>query len=162
MLHIYIYLTSLVLCTLYCFIWGGAPEKAGASVLAVGTLLTMLALSPLAGRFRSLEGGVFIVDICVLLGYVAVALFADRRWPMFIAGLQGAEIGIHLIRMTAPDVLPFGYAIGLAIWGYFMLMTLAWATYQHRRRLTMRGVDNSWSSFSRRSHPTRPPAGPNG
>lgn len=159
MLHVYLYWASLILCTLYCFIRGGAPEKAGASVLAVGTLFTLLALSPLAGRFRSLESGVFIVDIGVLLGYIAVALFADRLWPMFIAGLQGAEIGIHLIRMTAPDVLPFGYAIGLAIWGYFMLMTLAYGTHQHRRRLTMHGVDNSWSSFSHRSHPIRPRAG---
>lgn len=162
MLHRYLYLGSLILCTVYCLARGGAPERIGIGIVAAATLLTAMALSPLAGRFRSLETGVFAVDIAALLAFVALALFADRLWPMLIAGLQGAAIGIHVIKITAPDVLPFGYAIGLAIWGYIMLIALAYGTRQHQRRLTTHGVDNSWSSFSRRSHPIRPPAGPHG
>jgi hypothetical protein len=160
MLHRYLYLGFLILCTVYCMVRGGAPERIGMGIVIAATVLTAVALSPLAGRFRSLEEGVFMVDAAALLAFVGLALFANRLWPMFVAGLQGAAICIHLIKITAPDVLPFGYAIGLAIWGYIMLIALAYGTHQHRLRLTMRGVDNSWSSSSRRSHPIRPPAGP--
>lgn len=160
MLHRYLYIACLVLCALYCFARGGAPERFGIGIVAVGTLLTWAVWSPLAGRFRSLEQGVFIVDLVTLLAFVALALFADRLWPMLVAGFQGAAICIHIIKITAPDVLPFGYAIGLAIWGYIMLIVLAYGTYQHRQRLTTRGVDNSWSSSSRRSGTSERPAGP--
>ncbi len=160
MLHRYLYLISLALCTLYCLARGGAPERIGIGIVVAGTLVTWAVWSPLAGRFRSLEEGVFIVDVAVLLAMVGLALFANRLWPILVAGLQGAAICIHIIKITAPDVLPFGYAIGLAIWGYIMLIVLAYGTHQHRRRLTTHGADSSWSSFSHRSPPSRRPTGP--
>lgn len=146
---------------LYCALRGGAPERIGAAILLVGSLLTAAALSSTATIYRSLEVGVVLVDAATLLGFVILALRADRLWPLCIAALQLVGTAGHAVKLADPQVIPYAYAFALRFWGYPMVLVLLIGTWNHQRRLARFGVDKSWSNSSGRSEPP-PPSGPIG
>jgi hypothetical protein len=143
-------------CWLYAMHRGGPPERVGASILLVGSALTYVAVSAPASRFASVEVGVFAVDALALTAFVALALAAERWWPLWIAALQGIGTAAHAAKVVDPTVIPWAYAFALAFWSYPMLLLLAWGTWNYQRRLAKFGVDKSWSSYSGRSGQQRP------
>jgi hypothetical protein len=137
-------------CWLYAMLRGGAPERICASILFFGSALTYAAVSEPAVRFASVEAGVFVVDVAALLGFMIVALCAERFWPLWITALQIIGTAGHAVKLVDPHVLRWGYAFALAFWSYPMLALLIAATWNHQKRLRLHGVDKSWSSFSGR------------
>jgi hypothetical protein len=101
--------------------------------------------SPRPRRSSASSGGM-TRRACSSPGRAGVALFADRLWPLIVAGLQADAVIIHVCKLIQPDMLPLGYAIGLSIWSYPILVVLAIGTARHRRRLAARGRDPAWSA----------------
>ncbi|HEX8574445.1 MAG TPA: hypothetical protein VF759_17020 [Allosphingosinicella sp.] len=149
----------LLVCCGYAFWRGGLPERIGASIFVAGVVLTRIAVSGAATRYSSIEAGVLIVDAVVLAALLALALQANRFWPLWVTALHAIGTAAHAVKLTNPEVIRWAYAFALAFWSYPMLFLLALGTWNHQKRLARFGVDRSWSSFSRRSGP-RPPAGP--
>jgi hypothetical protein len=143
----------------YTALRGGAPERIGAAILTVGSLLTYAALSSTATIYRSLEVGVFLVDVATLLGFMVLALRADRLWPLCLSALQLVGTAGHAVKLVDPLVLPYAYAFALRFWGYPMVLILMLGARNHQKRLTRNGVDRSWSTSSDLSD-LRPPGGP--
>jgi hypothetical protein len=143
----------------YAALRGGPPERIGAAILTVGSLLTYAALSSTATIYRSLEVGVFLVDVATLLGFIVLALRADRLWPLCVAALQLVGTAGHAVKLVDPLVLPYAYAFALRFWGYPMVLMVVLGAWNHQRRLVRTGADRSWSTSSGRSE-TRPPTGP--
>jgi hypothetical protein len=138
---------------------GGVPERIGAAILIAGSLLTVAALSSTAKIYRSLEVGVFLVDVATLLSFVVLALRADRLWPLCVSALQLVGTAGHAVKLADPQVIPYAYAFALRFWGYPMVLVLLIGTWNHQKRLAKHGVDKSWSSSSSRWD-RRPPGGP--
>jgi len=161
MSHQQLYFLLLDFCWLYALLQGGPPERLGASVLALGSAVTVAALSSPALVYVSVESGVFVVDIACALAFVALALWANRYWPLWIAGLQLLGVSAHAVKLAYPDVIARAYAFVTVFWSYPMLLILAIGTYRHQQRLKKFGVDRSWSSSWRRSGP-KPETGPTG
>lgn len=161
MLPVPVYYALFVACALYVFLRGGAPEKAGALILAVGSVLSMAAVSGPTGRFGAVEVGVFLVDVFTLLAFLVLALRAERYWPLCVTALQAIGTAGHAAKLLDPGVIRSAYAIVLSLWGYLMLLIIVLGTWQHQRRLAKFGVDKSWSSSFGRSE-TPPPSGPIG
>lgn len=164
MVNTLVYLGLLFGSCLYAALRGGPPERVGAAILTAGSLLTMAvlsyaALSSLDALYRSFEREIFLIDLATLLGFLILALRADRLWPLCIAALQIVGTAGHAVKLVDPEVLPFAYAFALRFWGYPMIALLYLGTWNHQRRLAKFGVDKSWSSSSGRSE-TRPPSGP--
>lgn len=153
--HTILYNALLVTCVPYALLRGGAPERWCAVVAFLATLLSTLALSRSAIVYQDAEVGTLIVDGLALAAFFGVALFADRFWPLLVAGLQADAVIIHICKLVRPDMLPLGYAIGLSIWSYPILMLLAIGTARHRRRLAARGRDPAWSVGGRGGDPPR-------
>ncbi len=162
MVNTLVYLALLAACCVYVALRGAAPEKIGAAVIVVGSLLTfaaLVALSTTATLYRSIEVGVFNVDLAALLAIVALALRAERLWPLCVAALQIIGTAAHAVKLVDPQILPSAYAFALRFWGYPMMLLLVLGTWNHQRRLLKYGVDKSWSnSFGRSGRP--PPGGP--
>jgi hypothetical protein len=154
-----VYFALLSGCCLYTALRGGPPERIGAAILTVGSILTLVTLSSNAQIYRSLELGVFLVDVATLLAFLALALRANRLWPLCITALQLVGTAGHAVKLADPQVLPYAYAIALRFWSYPMMLMLLVGTWNHQKRLARFGVDKSWSSFSHRSGPP-PPSGP--
>jgi hypothetical protein len=157
----YIYYAILALCCGYAGLKGAVPEKIGAAIFTIASVLSTALVSDRGVRFGSLEAGVFAVDVAVLLALLALALRAERFWPLWALALHLIETAGHTVKLVDPLVIPRAYAFVLALWSYPMLLLLVAGTWNHQRRLAKFGVDKSWSSFSDRSG-MRPPTGPIG
>jgi hypothetical protein len=157
MLPVEAYYAMLALCWMYALLKGGAPERFGATILAVGSILSLAARSSATGRFGSVEVGVFLADVATLIAFLVLALRAERYWPLWLAALQIIGTAGHVVKLADPDTIPRAYAVALVFWSYPMLLLIALGTWRHQRRLARNGVDPSWSTFFGRSDQAPPP-----
>lgn len=88
MLRIALFLAILILCCGYALWRGGAPER-----LAAATFASALVRAHVDHRFIETETGLLVVDGILLLVLIAIALKADRGWPLLVAGLHPREGG---------------------------------------------------------------------
>ena len=147
MTRIIIFIALMLACCCYALARGGAPERiAGAALLCAGGA-TWLSYSDLVSRFTGVEIGTMVVDVLLLVVLVAVALRADRGWPILLAGLQLASVAAHLLKLVDLNMIRVTYAIAMAMWSYPMLIALALGTWRHRSRLRTHGADRAWSEF---------------
>lgn len=142
-------------CCGYALWKGGAPERVGAAIFIVGVLFTHFSGPTGPLRWTSLELGVLVVDVVVLVAFTLLALYAERFWPIWLTALHAIAVGGHAVKMVDPDLFRWGYAFALAFWSYPMLLVLAGGTWCHRRRLRLYGADPDWSFQLRR--PKQPP-----
>ena len=161
MVNTLVFYALLAGCCIYVARRGDAPEWIGASIIVVGSLLTLIALSSAATIYRSVEVGVLVVDVAALVAFLVLALRAERLWPLCVVALQLIGTAGHAVKLVDSQILPLAYAFALRFWGYPMMMLLVVGTWNHQRRLAKFGVDKSWSSSSGRSA-TPPPTGPIG
>jgi hypothetical protein len=149
-------MTTRLIFFLTCFaivmalsIWkGGAPERIASAIIVYGLLSTIALQGPIESRFLSMELGVFIVDVSMLVLFFVLALFAERFWPIWMSGFQIIQALSHLAQILIPHMLPQAYKTIVTVWAYPMLIILAWATVRHRERVLTLGSDKSWSDFS--------------
>jgi hypothetical protein len=140
------YNALLIACWAYALRRGGTPEKMGATILAIGSFLTMATISDRTVSHRSVEVGVLIVDLLCLAAFLALALRADRFWPLWVAALQMIGTAGHAVKYVDPEIVRRAYALILIIWAYPMIMLLIAGTWRHQRRLAHLGVDKPWST----------------
>jgi hypothetical protein len=151
MLNSLVFAVLLAGCCGYAFLYGGPPERVGAAILAVGSILTLVAVSARGMRFHSVEGGVFLVDVAALFAFLILALYSERFWPLWVTALQAIGVAGHAVKLADPGVIWRIYAFVLAFWSYPMLLLIVIGTWNHHRRVVRFGADRSWSSFSGRS-----------
>ena len=138
------------LCCGYALLRGGAPERIGAAIIILGSALTVALGSAWAHRFEHVETGIVAVDVAVLLGFVLLAVFSDRFWPLWVSALQAIVVLTHLARALEPNLMPWAYGVALAIGVYPMLLLVALGTWRHRKRMATGAADPSWSRSSAR------------
>lgn len=143
-MNVIVYLSLLVTCCLYALARGGTPER-----VAVGILLSAVAASALipsmgSHRFLQLELGMLAVDSCLFLSVSALALKAQRYWPMWLAAVKLNTVITHVLNMS-PALMPWSYAIANAAWSYPSPLLIAIGAVRHRQRLKRYGADPAWS-----------------
>lgn len=151
------YLVVLVGCCGYAFLKGGAPERVGAAIIGIGSVLTYVAMSNAATNYHSVEVDAFIVDLVCLVAFVILALRAERYWPLWVAALQIIGIAGHAVKLAEPSTLRQAYGFALVFWSYPMLLLIALGTWRHRQRLIRFGADRSWVNSLDPSDPPPPP-----
>jgi hypothetical protein len=138
---------------------GAAPERIGGSIIFIGSVLSTAALSSPAGRFTSVEFGVFLVDVAAFVALLVLSLRAERFWPLWVTAFQFIATVAHAVKLMEPGMIRAAYSIVMGLWTYPVLLIIVLGTFNHQRRLARFGVDKSWSSSSARSGPP-PRAGP--
>ena len=129
-----IYWAALGACLLYAFRRGGAPERLGITIIAVGSILSVIVASGFAARFRTVEWGILLVDVGVLIAFLAIALRTDRYWPLWAAGFHTIGVATHVATLADPDVVSRAYALAQGFWAYPMMIAVAIGTRNHQRR----------------------------
>lgn len=145
--HRIVFLVLLVGCCGYAFRRGGAPERIVAGALLGAAGLNRLAFWLTSNQFRSLATGTMTIDLLLLSLLLLIAIVAQRFWPIWITGLQGAGLLSHLPTLLPDHVTRFAYAMVLAVWSYPMLLLLVVGTVRHRQRIAAFGSDPSWKPF---------------
>lgn len=143
----------LLLCAiLYALARGGAPERLAAIVIAAGVGLTILFAGAWEHRFAHVEYGILLADALVLAGLLAIALRAERFWPLWMSGAQLLMVVLHLPILLNPDVKAQAYHHLQAGLSWLIVGMLIVATWRHRQRIRHAGTDRSWSASS---HPSK-------
>ena len=135
MLGASIFIPLLFAVCVYAWLRGGGDERIVAATCLAGTAATLLVISPLRQRYSGVEGGLMLVDLVVLAGFVTVALRSKRFWPLWVAGLQLTTSLGHILKGVDQDLLPRAYGAALQFWSYPILIILAAGTFRTHRRL---------------------------
>jgi hypothetical protein len=130
-----LFLSMLFSICLYALWRGGRDERLVATLCLVGTLATLLAVSPLSVRYQGVEHGLALVDLGVLAGFITVALTSQRFWPLWVAGFQLTTTFGHGLKAIDSNFLPYAYGVALQFWAYPILVILAVGTWRRSRRL---------------------------
>ena len=130
------YFAVLFLVCGYAFLRGRSDERFAAIVCVVASVTSVIALSPLAGRYSHVEIGVFLIDVLTLVAFTLLALRSDRFWPLWIAGLQLTTLVSHGLKAVELDLMPHAYAAASRFWVYPIFLIIVVGTWRgHRRRL---------------------------
>ncbi len=135
-MNIILYLTLLAGSCGYALWRGDRDARLAALACICATALTVLLLTPGQQRYQFVEEGAMIVDLATLAAFVALALFSDRFWPLWIAGLQLTASTAHLLKLVNDDLVPLAYAMAERFWSYPILIIIAIGAFRAERRRT--------------------------
>lgn len=129
---------------------GGAPERWCAGLLFGAVLTSNGVMLATSRHFASTEVGAMMVDLALTVGLIALALRADRFWPLIIAATQVDRLLIHLV-MFSGHAMPFAYALMLRLFDLPAPILLAVGVWRHQRRCQIPGAEAAWST-GRKTH----------
>ncbi len=132
----------------YALVAGGGPERIGAATFMIASHLTFIVGSASRIEFQSIEAGILVIDVVTFVVFAALALRADRFWPIWVSALVGMSVLGHLARYSDLGIGPWTYAVSIAIWSYPALTLMAIGTRNHQLRVAHFGTDRSWSTQS--------------
>jgi hypothetical protein len=146
------------------FVWGAGPERASASAFAY-MLLVYIPLHYILGLVRhysTIDIGALFIDITTAALFVAIALRANRMYPLWLAALQLISLASHLIRGIDRLMLPLAYSVMNIAPSYLELIIIAGGIVCHARREKRYGPYRSWRNSSSHSRAAGPNASPKG
>ncbi len=134
------------------FAWGGGPERAVAA--------TWLVAFEIAGRLRNyfvgetrqlleidpfLAGSDLVAGIC----WIGIALYANRNYTLWIAGLQILAMAAHVARGLTDAITPLAYIVMVVAPGWFQLILLGIGISRHIMRKRKFGEYRDWRIIRR-------------
>ena len=128
-------------------IWGGGPEKMVAVVWLVLFRLVDGLYHMISDRsFILTDLDVFhaTLDVAAAVGFILIALYANRMYTLWIAGLQLISVTAHIAREMAEAVTPIAYAVMVIAPSWGMLFALMGGLHSHRRRTKQHGEYRDW------------------
>lgn len=142
-----LFIALLAATVAYAFRTGGRPERWTAAMFVIAGLLTLLLHSPWPMRYVGLETSVLVVDAALLFALLAVALHADRFWPLVMAALQTMAVAAHVAKALDLRLGAGAYQQALVFWSYATLPLLALGVWRHGRRVARGGRNRDWSGY---------------
>lgn len=140
---------DIVAWTLCCaaLVWGGGPER-----IVAATWLVMFELGTalhdwLFGDTRQLETiDWFFASTDFIAGaiWLAVALYANRNYTLWIAALQLLAVIAHFSRALTEVITPIAYAVMVIAPGWLQLLFLAIGLSRHVMRKRRYGQYRDW------------------
>lgn len=110
---------------------GGKPERLAGALFLAFSIVTFLLPDR---RWMDVQYAVMWLDIVFWLVLVALALFADRWWTLWMAGLQGVGVLLHLAFWAQMKVTSLAYSVGLNLVGHTLLVAILIGTVSYIRR----------------------------
>jgi hypothetical protein len=152
MSHIVLFNSFLILCCGFALLKGGVPERIVAAIFLCAGPATYVALwAQPEQAYENVEMTVLAIDSVMLVGLIALAITANRYWPIWIASLQTIIVAVHGVKAFDPTLVAWTYAVASGKLAYPQLALLALGTWRHHRRRTEAGTETSWISSSRPS-----------
>lgn len=148
-------LAVVVILALLAWFRGGGPEK-----MCAGVLLAMFCLDrvyrAVFGSSVNLESADIwyaVLDAGVLVAFVAIALRANRFYPLLLAGFQLVAVKAHLVRELVESVSPIAYFILYVGPSYFQILIVGVGIGMHIRRSKRFGSYRDWRLDRRTGSP---------
>lgn len=127
--------------------WGGGPER-WLIGLFIATMVAPFYLFKLFGLGNVAFGPYYWLWICIdgvaIVAFVAVALNANRNYPLWVAAFQLVAIGAHAVRGMADAVSPFAYLVLSTGPSYCQLLLIFGGFLRHVQRERRFGPYREW------------------
>ncbi|MFO6446125.1 hypothetical protein ACLBKU_03180 [Erythrobacter sp. NE805] len=127
--------------------WGGAPERWLMGAFLATMIAPMYVFDALgiwaaeASPYAPLYIG---LDVLAAALFTAIALNANRNYPLWIAGFQLVAVVAHLVKALVHDVSPFAYAVLVIGPSYCQLLLLLGGFARHTARQRRFGPYREW------------------
>lgn len=132
---------------LAALVWGAGPERAVALVWLVLFELVSNAYRSITGadiRVDDIDPFSAMIDACAVICWVAIALYANRNYTLWIAAMQLLAVTAHLARGLVEAIAPLGYIIMVAVPGWVQLFLLGAGLTRHILRKRQHGQYRDW------------------
>lgn len=109
-----IYLALLLGSLSLAWLWAGKDNRVIIALIAVAALTSFsghLALSPEIARSVTV-----VIDACVFVGAVALAIYSTQWWPIWFAGLQSAAVLTRTAALLGPTSQTWLFDTIAAFW----------------------------------------------
>ncbi len=129
------------------FVWGGGPERVFALAWLFLFEITRLAHSPFVQRspvFDTIDPFLATVDLVALVIFTLCALYANRNYMLWIAGMQVLAMTAHLARGMVEEISQISYAMMAYMPGWFQLLFFAIGLSRHVMRRRQYGYYRDW------------------
>lgn len=127
--------------------WGGAPERWLIGIFLATMVLPMYVIWMFdLGKkvVGNLPETFVLVDGLAAVLFVAVALNANRNYPLWIAGFQLVAVGAYMVRVIVESASPLAYAILIIGPSYCQLLVLVAGFVRHVLRERRFGPYREW------------------
>jgi hypothetical protein len=124
---------TLALVCGYALINGGRPERLGAVINLVASLVTTALRLFDASYFAPLASVIIVIDLAVAASFYRLAVTTTRFWPIWAAGFALADLFMSGAGALMPQVPLFAFHTGLGIYAYLALGALALGTFRLAR-----------------------------
>ena len=142
--------TWIILLLITALLWGGRPER-----YAIGIWIIASAIAAYARTFflpdetadqkwGTVNELMFANDCLMLVGFVVLAVQANRRYLFWVAGLQIIATLAHAVRATTEELSVFVYLLMSAGAGWLQLVVMTGGLIAHLRREKRRYPDWRW------------------
>ena len=127
--------------------WGGGPER-----WLIGTFLATMVIPIYVIQWLSLGSFevatywslAFVVDVIAASLFTAIALQANRNYPLWIAGFQLVALGGHMAETLLDGISPLALAILVIGPSYCQLFAMLVGFGRHRQRERRFGAYRDW------------------
>lgn len=127
--------------------WGGGPERWLTGIF-VATMVVPVYLLKGVGMGVPTVGThawvYFVIDLVAMAGFAAVALNANRNYPLWVAGFQLVAVGAHMIKGMVNGVSLLALVILIVGPSYCQLLVLIAGFVSHIRRERRFGTYRDW------------------
>jgi hypothetical protein len=152
--------TLMIVLLVTALIWCAKPEKFVITIwVAVTQVHGYLRDFLLAGRESALDRwnevawSHAVADIMLLVGFVSLAVMANRKYLFWIAAIQVISTLMHVVRATNDELSPYVYIFTVVGCGWLQLLIMAGGQIAYLRR--KRGVYPDWYWQVARPAPAR-------
>ncbi len=137
-----------VILAIYAWRTGAGPERIAAGTL-VSAKVADIALHAVVGHgasFLSIETGHLVYDLATLAIFFALALAANRLYPLWLSSIQGFAVMGHF-SAGLTNASPISYAIMAIGPSYWLIVVVALGIRAHKKRMLRYGKISAWRAL---------------
>lgn len=135
--------------------WGAGPER-----WLIGLFIATMVVPFYAFDLLDLGNPIYgptawlwiAIDLFAGLGFIAIALNANRNYPLWIAGFQLVAVGAHAVQGMTDTVSPIAYVILASGPSYCQLLLIISGFARHVSRERRFGPYRGWRSSAPTGH----------
>lgn len=147
----------LLLCVV-AFLRGAGPERAAIAVWVICVEIPKLIYRDLLGydvQVDQVDIYLALKDAAAAILWVFLALYANRNYPLWIAGVQLLAVGAHVARGLLEAIAPISYAVLIVAPGWIVLLIMTLGFTRHILRTRKFGKYRDWRISRRPSTAAR-------
>lgn len=114
----------------YALLRGDPSAKVVATTVILGSLLSAVLIEQTSELWQGSEPGVFVIDVIMLMIFVAVMIKSDRFWPIWTTAAQFLSVLAHIGPLLRNAHIAVPFAVSEQLWSWFILAQLAYVTWQ--------------------------------